>query len=667
MLAPHLRKYLLAVKFVLEDNPYSNQKKFRTLAKIYSIQYKESTRLQSTMSEHRTPGNDKIFVQHIVDKKMMRISFEHTINGKSRCYNLLRDQSEPVSSSLSRIKLNLSRGNKRDTKAPSNTDDLDQHSVNLTKDGSLIDINSLTNIDAWVEGAVLNIDGKSYRVSTNSPQVEFLKLPPCMMKGFVIIPSVTLTNCTMDQCKFTWYRIISPRQRHNLSEDERLGLLFDGRKYLYKISNDLTFRPGEDDVAYQIRVDCTPSDGIREGPTTFFESPRPVELGPSHFPFEKRHLLTQNRLESLDELRVLSYNILADLYADSEYSRSVLFGHCPPYALDIEYRKQILLKEITGYNADLLCLQEVDKKEFERTYEPFFRYKENFSGIFDTKGGQVAEGCATFFRNDKFELVDSHKTLLSGLIEPSCYSAVAYDTTEVKADCNRPRKLHPILSEPIESDRCLAKFDKFRLALESNQNLKKRFMDRHTILQTTLLKLKSLSDKYILLANTHLYFAPDADHIRLLQGSICVKYIEYIRDYYMEMLANTRNVKPTISVMLCGDMNSTPDCGLYSLVTTGHVPDDLPDWKSNEEESVSGLSVDTHLRFSSAYKNIAYTNYTMEFNGCLDYIYYDIESLTCTGIVPLPDHEDVTAIGGLPSDVFPSDHLALIADFKHSG
>ena len=46
--------------------------------------------------------------------------------------------------------------------------------------------------------------------------------------------------------------------------------------------------------------------------------------------------------------RVVSYNILADLYADSDFTRSVLHPYCPPYALHIDYRKQLIVKEIMG-------------------------------------------------------------------------------------------------------------------------------------------------------------------------------------------------------------------------------------------------------------------------------------------------------------------------------
>ena len=45
---------------------------------------------------------------------------------------------------------------------------------------------------------------------------------------------------------------------------------------------------------------------------------------------------------------MVSYNILADLYADSDFTRSVLHPYCPPYALHIDYRKQLIVKELMG-------------------------------------------------------------------------------------------------------------------------------------------------------------------------------------------------------------------------------------------------------------------------------------------------------------------------------
>jgi mRNA deadenylase 3'-5' endonuclease subunit Ccr4 len=58
--------------------------------------------------------------------------------------------------------------------------------------------------------------------------------------------------------------------------------------------------------------------------------------------------------------RFVSYNILADIYADSDFSRDMLFPYCPAYALDMNYRKLLLIKEITGkvksFQETLLCI-----------------------------------------------------------------------------------------------------------------------------------------------------------------------------------------------------------------------------------------------------------------------------------------------------------------------
>lgn len=54
-----------------------------------------------------------------------------------------------------------------------------------------------------------------------------------------------------------------------------------------------------------------------------------------------------------------------------------------------------------GYNADIICLQEVDKKVFERDLLPTMRQL-NIAGMLYCKAGKIAEGEAIFFRKSKF-------------------------------------------------------------------------------------------------------------------------------------------------------------------------------------------------------------------------------------------------------------------------
>ena len=60
-----------------------------------------------------------------------------------------------------------------------------------------------------------------------------------------------------------------------------------------------------------------------------------------------------------------------------------------------------------------------------------------------------------------------------------------------------------------------------------NEKLIERVTKRNTVMQTFLLKSIE-TGCLILVANTHLYFHPDADHVRLIQGILCIQHIQSI-------------------------------------------------------------------------------------------------------------------------------------------
>jgi 2',5'-phosphodiesterase len=60
-------------------------------------------------------------------------------------------------------------------------------------------------------------------------------------------------------------------------------------------------------------------------------------------------------------------------------------------------------------------------------------------------------------------------------------------------------------------------------------NLSKRIIDRTT--SCHLLILESLfNDQRVVVANTHLYFHPNADHIRLLQSCVALRLAQNLRN-----------------------------------------------------------------------------------------------------------------------------------------
>lgn len=41
--------------------------------------------------------------------------------------------------------------------------------------------------------------------------------------------------------------------------------------------------------------------------------------------------------------------------------------------------------------------------------------------------------------------------------------------------------------------------------------------------------------------------------------------------------------KKRVSIIMCGDFNSVPECGIYRLMTTGQVSQDCVDFRSSKQ------------------------------------------------------------------------------------
>lgn len=82
---------------------------------------------------------------------------------------------------------------------------------------------------------------------------------------------------------------------------------------------------------------------------------------------------------------VLSYNILADLYATQQ-----AFPTSEPYALLWQYRRQLILQELALYDADIVCLQEVQSTSFHEDLRPEMD-RRGFDAVFKKKT-QVRRG-----------------------------------------------------------------------------------------------------------------------------------------------------------------------------------------------------------------------------------------------------------------------------------
>ena len=90
-----------------------------------------------------------------------------------------------------------------------------------------------------------------------------------------------------------------------------------------------------------------------------------------------------------------------------------MYGYCPQWALNWEYRKKGILDEVRHYAADIIALQEVETDQFYKFFLPELK-RDGYEGIFSPKSRaktmsendrKHVDGCAIFYRTHKFTLI----------------------------------------------------------------------------------------------------------------------------------------------------------------------------------------------------------------------------------------------------------------------
>ena len=459
-----------------------------------------------------------------------------------RQFNMIRKPAEPVSTFLKRLDSNLSsvidkkkRKKAKKSKEPIEEsikiDNVQAGMISLKRKNNKIELDVLCKtLLENPSDVTLHVFGTPYQLKVNVPWVTNMGLPDSILAGFPTYPSeFEAMNVDKNKSVFTWYRNFTEKSL-NLAHYETAW---------EEISNGFLYTPTTEDINATLKLRCVPMNEDQTGPMIETESTAKVEAGPGACPFEVRHAFTQDKLSGKN-FRVTSYNILADVYASTDYSRDVLFSYCPPYALQIDYRKQLIAKELIGYNSDIICLQEVDRKVFETDLFPILSSL-HYNGIFKRKGIDLSEGIATFWDARRFD--------------------------EIRSESR-------VISQNVNSM-------KFRCVWEKvgNEKAKERFLARNTTVQITVLRSKEISSEVLVVGNTHLYFQPNADHIRLLQGFYALMYCQEIA---AEVREQFKAEGINVSIVLCGDFNSTPDSGIYQLMTTNFVAENHKDWSSSE-------------------------------------------------------------------------------------
>jgi CCR4-NOT transcription complex subunit 6 len=226
---------------------------------------------------------------------------------------------------------------------------------------------------------------------------------------------------------------------------------------------------------------------------------------------------------------------------------------------------------------------------------------------------------------------------------------------------------------------------------QAHENMLNRVMPRDNIALVAVFKIKetlytnsaghrppmnpneSVVGTPLIVCTAHIHWDPEFCDVKLIQSMMLAHELNKI----VEDVSEKHRIQPQQTpVLICGDLNSLPDSGVFEYLSKGAVAKDHPDLKTFRDDScLNRLSanVDDPKSFSHALRldsavdlsHMPFTNYTLEFRGMIDYIFATQQSLARLGILGALDMSWIQSnkIIGFPHPHVPSDHVPIMAQY----
>lgn len=218
--------------------------------------------------------------------------------------------------------------------------------------------------------------------------------------------------------------------------------------------------------------------GVRQGFNSLRRANQPrSSTGFDYLDSQTQAVSTASTERQEDELRLVTYNILAEPFATSEQAYTTLYPYCDQEVLQSEYRIQRILAELLACDADIVCLQECDLRTFEAYLLPILG-RRGYSGHFTCKGS--TEGCAVFTLDSTCRVVQRVDLPLKNVLRDAPHLSNLY------------------LQRPDLQDIIGGKLG--------------------TVAQITVLQSTRRPQQAIVVANTHLFYHPLASFLRTIQA-----------------------------------------------------------------------------------------------------------------------------------------------------
>ncbi|KAH9567186.1 hypothetical protein CY35_03G017900 [Sphagnum magellanicum] len=338
-------------------------------------------------------------------------------------------------------------------------------------------------------------------------------------------------------------------------------------------------------------------------------------------------------------------------------------------------RSEAILERLLSFDADFLCLQELDE------FESFYKWKldkHGYSSVYIQRSGRKRDGCGIFFRRARVQLVEEQAIDYNDLVPPSPIEGdktVPSPSADLLKDSNsrNPGSTHVDLPPKGPEGR-------------GDPNDPCVRLKRDCVALLAAFRLIDVPTRIFILGNTQLYWDPEWPDVKLAQACYLLSWLVKFK----ESIQSKSDSPPLL--VITGDYNSLPGDQVYNYLTSGLEENDtsqqhtrerrrddfedkllnvLPSPVQFQDSSVKHDPRMTLLRaplpLVSLYGHVQGvhpdTNVTPGFTGPIDYIFfYPSDCLQPRSLLalPLPGAPDIQ--GGLPNHTHPSDHLPIGAD-----
>ncbi|KAK9334101.1 Endonuclease/exonuclease/phosphatase [Lipomyces starkeyi] len=460
-----------------------------------------------------------------------------------------------------------------------------------------------------------------------------------------------LTSLPGAICKLGQLTILDVSGNLLMALPSEIGLMKNLRMFLI-IDNNIQNLPPEMGMLYRLEVlgiegnplpDSIKNLMAKEGTRGVIGELR--DNGPVPVPPSPRDWIVledkESEKDSAEEgiFSVVSYNILHDRYTR-------VYGYTPAWALQWEFRRESVRQEIISYDADIMCLQEIDLAtvedflslpEFSQKEYTAFHWPKSRAKTMNEAERKKVDGCAIFYKESVFKLIDQ---------QPIEFQHVAMNSALLVPDKD---------------------------SLKNYPDIFNRVATKDHIATVCFLEHQKTGNR-LMVINAHIEWDPIHKDVKLVQAGLLLGELQVMADKFSKLpLPDDSPMKgqytsgKKIPMLICCDFNSTPDSVVYQLLSKGFVPGDHSDFQGYKYGKFTESGINHPFGLKSSYANIgelSFTNCTPTFTDVVDYIWYSTNSFTVTGLLGEPDKEYMSKVIGFPNAHFPSDHISLLSQFQ---